>query len=75
LTRLPQASKVSGNIKLLNQKKARSQDEIKFRFLFESANDAILIMKERVEQVKGEFTLETRVGGGVHLLARIPLAS
>jgi signal transduction histidine kinase len=31
------------------------------------------IMKERVEQVKGEFTLESRVGGGVHLLARIPL--
>ena len=35
----------------------------------------LLIMKERVEQVKGEFTLESRVGGGVHLLARIPLAS
>jgi signal transduction histidine kinase len=33
----------------------------------------LLIMKERVEQVKGEFTLESRVGGGVHLLARIPL--
>jgi signal transduction histidine kinase len=35
----------------------------------------LLIMKERVEQVKGEFTLEARVRGGVHLLARIPLAS
>ena len=45
LARLPQASKMSGGIKLLNQKKAQSQDEIKFRFLFESANDTILIMK------------------------------
>jgi PAS domain S-box-containing protein len=45
LVRLPQASKVSGGIGLLKQKKVPSQDEIKFRFLFESANDAILIMK------------------------------
>jgi PAS domain S-box-containing protein len=45
LARLPHASKVSGGAKLLNQKKAHSQDEIKFRFLFESANDTILIMK------------------------------
>ena len=45
LARLPQVSKVSGGIKLLNQKKTPSQDEIKFRFLFESANDTILIMK------------------------------
>lgn len=33
----------------------------------------LLIMRERVVQVKGEFSLESRVGGGVHLLVEIPV--
>lgn len=32
----------------------------------------LLIMRERVEQVRGEFSIESRVGGGVHLLVEIP---
>lgn len=33
----------------------------------------LLIMRERVVQVKGEFSIESRVGGGVHLLVEIPI--
>lgn len=47
--------------------------EKKWDTVKEKSSLGLLIMKERVEQVKGEVTLESRVGGGVHLLARIPL--
>jgi signal transduction histidine kinase len=33
----------------------------------------ILIMRERAEQVDGEFTLESHIGKGTHLLVEIPL--
>ena len=33
----------------------------------------LLIMRERAEQLDGEFTLESRVGKGTHLLVEIPL--
>jgi PAS domain S-box-containing protein len=33
----------------------------------------LLIMRERVVQVKGEFSIESRIGGGVHLLIEIPV--
>jgi len=33
----------------------------------------LVFMQERVVQVKGNFTVESRVGGGVHLVAKIPL--
>ncbi len=33
----------------------------------------LLIMQERAVQVAGEFSIESRIGGGTHLLARIPV--
>ena len=33
----------------------------------------LLIMQERAVQVDGEFSIESRIGGGTHLLARIPV--
>jgi signal transduction histidine kinase len=33
----------------------------------------LLIMQERIVQVGGEFTAESRPGGGTHLLAEVPL--
>jgi len=33
----------------------------------------LMIMRERVVQLDGEFSIESRIGGGTHLLAEIPL--
>jgi len=33
----------------------------------------LIFMKERVIQLNGEFSIESRVGGGVHLFAEIPI--
>jgi PAS domain S-box-containing protein len=32
------------------------------------------IMRERIDQLCGEFSIESRIGGGTHLLAEIPLS-
>jgi signal transduction histidine kinase len=39
----------------------------------EEGHLGLLIMQERVVQVDGEFSVESRIGGGTHLMARIPL--
>ena len=33
----------------------------------------LLIMRERAVQLDGEFTIESRIGKGTHLLVEIPL--
>ncbi len=33
----------------------------------------LLIMRERAEQLDGEFTIESQAGKGAHLLVEIPL--
>ena len=33
----------------------------------------LLIMRQRAGQLNGEFSIESRIGGGTHLLTRIPL--
>ncbi len=38
----------------------------------EKGHLGLLIMQERAVQVDGEFSVESRIGGGTHLLARIP---